>query len=133
VSIGAGFGGLLWLSVTPVTGGDVLLRVAGIAPRLELLAVAVAVLLASAGGGTLGWLITRRTRGAVAGAVAGLLLTIAMAGPVPVGRSVRAINIFLAVLPAAVLGGIALAVVSPSIFTALARRRERATIARSDS
>jgi hypothetical protein len=133
VSIGAGFGGLLWIAVAPVTGADALLRAAGIAPRLELLAVAVALVLAAGGGGALGWLITRRIRGAVAGAVAGLLLTIAMAGPVPVGRSVRAINIFLAVLPAAVLGGIALAVVAPSIFTALARQRERATITRSDS
>lgn len=58
--------------------------------------------------------------GAIAGAAAGLLLVIAMAGPVPVGRSVRAFHIFMAVFPAAVLGGIALGLFSPSIFALIA-------------
>lgn len=114
--IGARFGALLWLSVTPVSGADALLRATGVAPRYELLAVAVAVVLALAGGAALAWLITHRRRAALAGAIAGLLLVIAMAGPVPVGRSMRAFNIFLAVLPASVLGGIALGLISPSIF-----------------
>jgi hypothetical protein len=124
VGIGAGFGALLWLAVTPVTGADALLRAAGLASQDELIAVAIAVILALAGGGTLGWLITRRFRGALAGAAAGILLTIAMAGPVPVGRSTRAVHIFLAVFPAAVLGGIALSLVSPSIFWWITRGRE---------
>ena len=38
-----------------------------------------------------------------AGAAATLLLTSAMAGPVPIGRSARALGIFLAVLPASLL------------------------------
>ena len=125
VVTGALFGGLLWLAVAPVTAADALLRATGIAPRYELLAVAVAVLLAIAGGGTLGWLITRRARGALAGAAAGLVLVMAMAGPVPIGRSPRARNIFLAVFPAAILGGIGLALVGPSIFARLARARTR--------
>ena len=124
VGIGAGFGALLWLAVTPVTGADAILRAAGLAARDELVAVAVAIVLALAGGGTLGWLITRRVRAALAGAAAGMLLTIAMAGPVPVGRSTRALHIFLAVFPAAVLGGIALSLVSPSIFRWITRGRE---------
>ena len=118
---GASFGALLWLAVAPVTAADALLRVAGIAPRYELLAVAVAVVLAIIGGGTLGWLITRQPRGALAGAAAGLVLILAMAGPVPIGRSARARNIFLAVFPATVLGGIALTVLGPSLFPWLSR------------
>ena len=116
VAIGARFGALLWLAVAPVTGADAFLRAMGLTPRYELLAVAIALVLAVAGGGALGWLIAHRLRGALAGAVAGLLLIVAMAGPVPVGRSARALNIFLAVFPAAVLGGIALSLFSPSIF-----------------
>lgn len=124
VGIGAGFGGLLWLAVTPVTGADALLRAMGLAAEDELIAVAIAVVLALVGGGTLGWVMTRRFRGALAGAAAGILLTIAMAGPVPVGRSARAFRIFLAVLPAAVLGGIALSLFSPSIFGWITRGRK---------
>jgi hypothetical protein len=124
VGIGAGFGALLWLAVTPVTGADALLRAAGLAAEDELIAVAIAVVLALTGGATLGWMVTRRFRGALAGAAAGILLTIAMAGPVPVGRSPRALRIFLAVLPAAVLGGIALSLFSPSIFRWITRARE---------
>jgi hypothetical protein len=121
VAIGAGFGALLWVAVAPVTGADAFLRAMGLAQRYELFAVAVAVMIALAGGAALGWLITRRIRGALAGAAAGLLLTLAMAGPVPVGRSRRALNIFLAVFPAAVLGGIALSLFSPSIFRLITR------------
>lgn len=124
VGIGAGFGALLWLVVTPVTGADALLRSAGLASSNDMVTVPVAIILALAGGGTLGWVITRRFRGALAGAAAGMLLTIAMAGPVPVGRSTRALNIFLAVFPAAVLGGIALSLLSPSIFWWITRGRE---------
>lgn len=123
VGIGARFGAFLWLAVAPVTGADASLRAAGLASGDELFAVVVAVVLALVGGAGLGWLITRRFRGALAGAAAGLLITIAMAGPVPVGRSSRAFNIFLAVLPAAVLGGIAVSLLSPSIFSLITRGR----------
>lgn len=117
------FGALLWVSIAPVTGADAVLRLLGLAPRYELLAVAVAVVLAVVGGGTLGWLLTHKRRAAIAGAVAGLLLVVAMAGPVPVGRSPRARNIFVAVLPAAILGGAALGLFAPVIYRRLARRR----------
>lgn len=123
VVIGARFGVTLWLVVTPVTAADVFLRAVGIAPRYELFAVGVALTLAVTAGGTFGWVITHRVRGALAGAVAALLLVFAMAGPVPVGRSMRAFNIFLAVLPAAFLGGIALGLFSPSIFALITRGR----------
>ena len=114
--VGARFGALLWLAVAPVTAADALLRATGLAPRYELFAVAVAVVLALVGGAGLAWIITHRRRAVIAGALAGILLVIAMAGPVPVGRSTRALGIFLAVFPAAVIGGIALGLLSPSIF-----------------
>jgi hypothetical protein len=112
---GAGFGALLWLAVVPVTLADALLRVLGIAPRYELAAVGVAVGLALGGGALLGWRRARTWRAAIAGASATMLLTMAMAGPVPVGRSLRALTIFLAVLPAAVLGGAVLGALSWSL------------------
>jgi hypothetical protein len=48
-----------------------------------------------------------------------------MAGPVPVGRSMRAFGIFLAVFPAAVAGGIALGLLSPAIFALISDTEER--------
>jgi hypothetical protein len=112
VAVGASFGALLWFAVVPVTLADALLRAVGLAPRYELLAVAVAVVLALAGGGILGWWLGHSRRAAVAGASAAMLLTVAMAGPVPVGRSVRALAIFLAVLPVAAVGGATLGALS---------------------
>lgn len=117
------FGSLLWISIAPVTGADAILRLLGLAQRYELLAVAVAVILAVIGGGTLGWLLTHKRRATIAGAVAGLLLVVSMAGPVPVGRSPRARNIFLAVLPAAILGGAAVSLLAPVIYRRLTRGR----------
>lgn len=112
---GALFGALLWLAVVPVTLADALLRVLGIARRYELVAVGVAVGLSLGGGALLGWRRARTRRAVIAGASATMLLTMAMAGPVPVGRSLRALTIFLAVLPAAVGGGAILAALSWSL------------------
>ncbi len=56
-----------------------------------------------------------------------------MAGPVPVGRSTRALNIFLAVFPAAVLGGLALSLFSPSIFARITRGREHQASTKPDA
>jgi hypothetical protein len=109
---GARFGALLWVAVVPVTVADALLRIFGLDPRTELVAVGVAVLLALAGGALLGWRRMRTRRAAIAAASATLLLTIAMVGPVPIARSPRALGIFFAVLPAAVVGGVILAALS---------------------
>lgn len=109
-AVGARFGAVLWLLVAPVSAADALLRALGIAPRLELVAVGVALVLAISAGLAFGWHRTHRWRGMIAGAAATMALTVAMAGPVPVGRSPRAFGIFLAVLPAAMLGGTLLAV-----------------------
>jgi hypothetical protein len=102
---GALFGAILFLLVVPVTAADLLLRETGIAPRFELVAVGVAVVLAVGTGAAFGSRRTRTRRGMIAGALATLSLTIAMAGPVPVARSPRALGIFLVVLPVAAAAG----------------------------
>lgn len=119
------FGAVLWLLVAPVTGADVLLRSAGIAPRYELVAVAVALLVSGGSGAAFAWHRTRSRHAAIAGAAATLALTIAMAGPVPIGRSARAIGIFVAVLPAAMIGG--------AILSAIVWARQRSSEPRTQS
>lgn len=108
---GLRFGALLWLAVVPVTLADTALRLAGLAPRFELLAVVVAVCLAIAGGAVLGLWLAGTRRAIVAGAAATLLLTIAMAGPVPLPNGRRAVAIFLSVLPACMTAGLILGLV----------------------
>jgi hypothetical protein len=102
---GATFGALLWLAVTPVSLVDAVLRSVGFLPRYELAGIAIAVVLAITAGALWGWRSTRHKRGAVAVAAATLALTLAMGGPVPIGRSIWAFGIFLAVLPACVVAG----------------------------
>ena len=105
VHLGARYGALLWLAVVPVSLADAVLRAAGIARRYDPLADIVAVVLALAGGWILGNSIGRTRRAAVWGALATLLLTCAMGGPVPIARNLRALGIWLAVLPACVVAG----------------------------
>jgi len=118
---GATYGALLWLAVSPVSAVDALLRRIGVLPRYEWLGVAVALIIAVGTGSALGWYRTKRRRGMLAGAAATLLLTLAMAGPVPIGKSPRAFGIFLAVLPAAMVAG---AILASAI--SIARPRQRA-------
>lgn len=110
VSLGARYGALLWLAVAPVSLADALLRAAGIARRYDPLADIVAVLLALAGGWILGHRIGGTRRAAMWGALATLLLTCAMGGPVPIARNGRTLGIWLAVLPACVVAGSTLGV-----------------------
>lgn len=118
---GAKYGGLLWLAVTPVSGVDAILRAVGFLPRYELVGVFLAVIIAVAMGARWGWSRTRRKRGMVACAAATLALTMAMGGPVPVGRNLWSFGIFLAVLPASVVAGTML-----GASVALTRRRAAA-------
>jgi hypothetical protein len=120
---GMTFGVILWLLVAPVTGADALLRSAGIAPRYELVAVAVALIVSGGSGAAFAWYRTHSRHATIAGAAATLALTVAMAGPVPVGRSARAVGIFVAVLPAAMIGGGLLAVL-----VWLAQRRQAVSL-----
>ena len=105
LQFGATYGALLWLTVAPVSLADALLRAAGIARRYDPLADIVAALLALAGGWTLGRRIGRTRRAAEWGALATLLLTCAMGGPVPIARNGRTLGIWLAVLPACTVAG----------------------------
>ena len=108
---GVGFGATLWFLIAPLSALYALLRTRGIMPRNELAEVGLAVLLATSSGAAFGWYHTRGRRGAAAGGLATLGLMLAMGGPVPIERSVRALGIFIAVLPAAALSGGALAAV----------------------
>ena len=123
---GLRFGALLWLAVVPVTLADTALRLAGIAPRFELLAVVVAVCLAITGGALLGLRLGGTRRAMVAGAAATLLLTIAMAGPVPLPNGRRAVAIFLSVLPVCMTAGLILGLVIRIFGFPVHRRRPHA-------
>src|SRR5688572_2979462 len=123
---GLRFGALLWLAVVPVTLADTALRLVGIAPRFELVAVVVAVCLAITGGALLGSRLGGTRRAMVAGAAATLLLTIAMAGPVPLPNGRRAMAIFLSVLPACMTAGLILGLVNRIFGFLLHRRRSHA-------
>lgn len=100
---GARFGAQLWLAVVPVTLVDAPLRL--LPEHSEYVEVTVAVCLALLAGGLWGRVRTRRWRGTIAGAVATMALTMAMAGPVPIAKSIWALGIWLAVLPACVVAG----------------------------
>jgi hypothetical protein len=113
---GAIFGARLWLAVVPVTLADAALRL--LPQRSEYVEVATAVALALLAGGLWGHVRARR-RGMIAGAAATMALTLAMGGPVPIGKSVWALGIWLAVLPACVVAGALLGLV-----LSLMRRRE---------
>lgn len=102
---GGKFGGLLWLAAAPATVVDAALRTTGIADAVRWLEVPVALILFVAAGALLGRSRRASRRAMAAGAVATLLLGLAMAGPVPIMRSPRAFGIFLAVLPASLIAG----------------------------
>ena len=112
---GLTFGLLLFVAVVPVTLVDATLRDIGFTQQHRDLADAISVAVAVAGGAALGWFRARRVRPAIAMGAAALSLTLAMGGPVPAARNVRAAEIFLAVLVASVFGGILLAVLEPHV------------------
>ena len=112
---GVTFGFHLWLAAVPVTLVNVWLRNIGFARTHESWTDAIAVALALIGGAVLGHVRSGSRKGVVCGALAVLLLTMAMGGPVNVGRSVRALEILFAVLIAAMLGGIAVAFIEPAL------------------
>src|SRR5687767_15414677 len=123
---GLRFGALLWLAVVPVTLADTAFRLAGLAPRFELLAVVVAVCLAITGGALHGLRLAGTRRAIVAGAAATLLLTVAMPGPVPLPNGRRAVAIFLSVLPACMTAGLILGLAIRILGFPVHRRRPHA-------
>ena len=115
VRSGLAFGVMLWLSVVPVTLTNAALRANGFAYAHRDITDAIAVTLAVAGGLTLGWLRARRRRAMIACAVAALVVTMAMGGPVPVARNVRTVEILFAVLLASLTGGAIVGVIAPRL------------------
>jgi hypothetical protein len=111
------FGAMMWLVVAPVTLADVVLKL--LPQHTEYVDIVTAVAFALSAGGLWGRLRTGRWRGTIAGAAATMALTMAMGGPVPIGKSVWALGIWLAVLPACVVAGALLGLV-----LSLMRRRE---------
>jgi len=110
---GLTFGFMLWLSVVPVTLTNTALRASGFAHTNEALTDAIAVVLAVAGGVTLGWLRGPRKRAMLACAVAALAVTMAMGGPVPIRNGVRPVEILMAVLVASLIGGAVVGLLEP--------------------
>lgn len=123
VASGLRYGVMLWLSVVPVTLVDAALRASGFAYAHRDATDAVAVVFALAGGVGLAVLRGRRRRAVVACATAALVVTMAMGGPVPVGRNVRTVEILFAVLVAALIGGAGVGVIEPRVRAIFARPR----------
>ncbi|HJQ19683.1 MAG TPA: hypothetical protein VJ867_04980 [Gemmatimonadaceae bacterium] len=120
VRAGLRYGWMLWLSVVPVTLVDAGLRASGFAYAHRDATDAIAVALALAGGATLGALRGHSRRAVIACAIAAVVVTMAMGGPVPVGRNVRTVEILLAVLSASLVGGLMVGVIEPRLRAALA-------------
>lgn len=112
---GVTFGFLLFLAVLPVTMTDAALRSVGVTQQHRDLADAISVVLAVLGGVVVGWVRTQRVRPAVAMGAAALCLTLAMGGAVPAARSVRAVEIYLAVLVASLFAGTVLGALEPRL------------------
>ena len=115
VRSGLAFGVMLWLSVVPVTLTNAALRASGFAYAHRDITDAISVTLAVAGGLALGWLRARQRRAMVACAVAALVVTMAMGGPVPVARNVRTVEILFAVLLASLIGGAVVGLLAPRL------------------
>ena len=115
VKSGLLYGFLLWISVVPVTLTNAALRANGFAFEHRDLTDAIAVVLAALGGFVLAWLRRRTWRAMLSSALAAVVVTMAMGGPVPVGRSVRAVEILFGVLMASIVGGLVVGALAPRL------------------
>ena len=105
------FGGLIWLTLVPMTAVDVMLRKAGIRTAIGDWEVLVSVIFALAGGFLAGWLLTRRRRAAIALSLTTLVLAAGMGGPVPITGTLTAAGLFASFLLIYTLCGGVLAVI----------------------
>jgi hypothetical protein len=112
---GLAFGFMLWLSVVPVTLTNAMLRSTGFARQHETITDTIAIVLAVAGGAALGWIRGKRRRAMIACAVAAVVVTMAMGGPVPIVNGVRPVEILFAVLVASLIGGAVVGLIAPRI------------------
>jgi len=120
--LGVSYGFMLWLAVVPVTLANSWIRSTGFNRTHETWTDVISFGLAILGGAALGLLRGKSRRAIVAGAAAVLFLTMAMGGPVPVGNSVRAVEILIAVLLASVVGGVSVAYLDPLLRTTANKR-----------
>jgi hypothetical protein len=109
LSSGLAFGVLIWAIQLPMTIATVLLRAAGLHTTDEAWEVVLDLTLAAATGSAVGWALTRRPRAVVALAVAGVVVALAQAGPIPLTNSIRATRFFAALSLVYVVSGVALA------------------------
>jgi hypothetical protein len=112
---GLTYGLMLWLSIVPVTLTNAWLRATGFAYEHRTATDVIAVAVAIAGGVVLGVLRGKRRRAVVASALAAVVVTMAMGGPVPVGRNVRTVEILFGVLLASLIGGAAVGIIEPRL------------------
>ena len=116
------FGGLIWLTLVPMTAIDVLLRKTGLRTALGDWEVLVSVIFALAGGFLAGWLLTRHRRAAVAVSLTTLVLAAGMGGPVPITGTLTAAGLFASFLVIYVLCGGALVAMRAILAQVLAHR-----------
>ena len=112
---GLAYGIMLWLSIVPVTLTNAALRANGFAYQHRDVTDAIAIVVAIAGGVVLGALRGRGWRSTFACALAAVVVTMAMGGPVPVGRNVRTVEILFGVMLASLIGGLAVGVIEPRV------------------
>jgi hypothetical protein len=120
-------GVLLWLMLIPLTAVGNALRVyarngGGRLP--ESAEIVLDCLLAILSGALAGWLIGRRWRAALAFAVAGLALALAMGGPIAVTNSARAAWLFVGFLGVFVTVGLMLTGLAGVIYCRISKRHD---------
>jgi hypothetical protein len=105
----AAFGAGTWIALWPATLLGVWLRAAGLRPKLGDWELTLEIAVALSVGALAGWQTCKTKAGAVAFAVALTALLLAMAGPIPILTTRRALRLFLAFLPIYLLAAFVLA------------------------
>jgi hypothetical protein len=103
------FGVVIWLALVPMTVFAAWLRVAGLRGRLDGVEEVLELAISAVTGFAVGLALGRSRRAAIAFAVGVAGLVLAMAGPIPVTNSRRALALFAAFLPLYIVTGLLLA------------------------
>ena len=116
------FGGVIWLTLVPMTAVDVLMRKTGVRTAIGDWEVLVSAIMALAGGFVAGWLLARRRRAAVAVSLTTLVLAAGMGGPVPITATLTAAGLFASFLGIYAVCGGALALIRTGLAHVAVRR-----------
>ena len=119
---GLSFGLFAWCTVLPATAFAALIRILGLHAPESAWEPAVSVALALATGSAIGYVLERRIRAAVAGAAGGLTLIAAMAGPIPVTNSLRAMLLFVSFAVIIPICGLSIAQIASALHRLLPTR-----------